>query len=160
MKSKVDVSPFSELRQPDKAGQIDARVAQEIIDTLPAFMHWFRSEMRKLARPALTIAQLRILTKLYQSPKTMTELIEIQGVSAPAISKMITTLEKRDLVERVQINKDRRLVGIQLTQKGRNIYLSIQSQVQKIIEMKVSELRPSRKMKVFSVLQYLKDFYI
>jgi hypothetical protein len=40
---------LAKLRQAEKTGKIDIELAQEIIDTLPAFMHWFRSEMRKLA---------------------------------------------------------------------------------------------------------------
>ena len=50
-----------------------------------------------MAKPQLTIAQLRILAKLNQALFTVSEMAEWQGVSAPAMSKMVGILEKRGL---------------------------------------------------------------
>jgi DNA-binding MarR family transcriptional regulator len=150
---------IDQLKQEEEQGLGDLELAREMIETLPRIMRWIRMEMRKFAKPELTIAQLKILTKLFQEPKTMSELAENQGVSPPAISKMIAALEKREFVERVSFGTDRRMVYAQLTAKGRSVYKNIQNQVQKMIERRLSKMEVSKKRRIYLTLFYLRDFY-
>ena len=81
--------------------------------------------MRSMAKGQMTIAQLRILARLYQDVYTITYLAEWQGVSAPAMSKMVDVLEKKKWVERVPHSHDRRQVGLRLTAEGKKVFLNL-----------------------------------
>src|SRR6185437_9010137 len=97
----------------------DAQISESLLEIVPFIMRRIRNEMKTLAKKDLTIAQLRILSKLYHDNSTVSELADHHGVSAPAMSKMISNLERRELIERSHETADRRQVSIVLTKQGR-----------------------------------------
>jgi DNA-binding MarR family transcriptional regulator len=104
---------------------IDLLIARDLIEVVPRIMHRVRAAMRTMAKGQMTIAQLRILARLHHDVFTITYLAEWQGVSAPAMSKMIDVLEKKLWVERIPHSHDRRQVGLKLTAEGRKVFLNI-----------------------------------
>jgi DNA-binding MarR family transcriptional regulator len=104
---------------------LDLMIAKDLMEVVPRIMHRVRAAMRSNAKGQMTVAQLRILARLYQDVFTITYLAEWQGVSAPAMSKMIDVLEKKQWVERVPHSHDRRQVGLKLTAEGKKVFLSV-----------------------------------
>lgn len=104
---------------------LDFVIAKDLIEVVPRIMHRVRAAMRSMAKGQMTIAQMRILARLYQDVYTITYLAEWQGVSAPAMSKMVDVLEKKQWVERVPHSHDRRQVGLRLTAEGKKVFLSL-----------------------------------
>jgi DNA-binding MarR family transcriptional regulator len=134
----------------------DFEVAGNILDLAPKVMRRIRAEMRATAKPQITIAQLRIMSKLFRKICTITDLAERQGVSAPAMSKMIGVLEAGGLAKRCSIGHDRRNVGVKLTDEGQRILTHIRKAVSTKIAEKTVSLSQENKQTVMNALQALK----
>jgi DNA-binding MarR family transcriptional regulator len=138
---------------------MDLAIARELIDVVPKVMHRIRFAMRSLAKGQMTIAQLRILARLYQDNYTITDLSEWQGVSAPAMSKMIDILEKKAWVERVPNSQDRRQVGLRLTPEGKKIFLNLRKSTRARMAERVNLLSEADKAVVNQALKILGNIY-
>lgn len=145
-------------REPEQS--FDHELAQAMMETLPRFIRWMRTEMRATAKPQLTVAQLRILAKLYRGGSTITELSEWQGVSAPAMSKMVGILESRGLAKRNSQTEDRRQVLVTHTEEGRRTFLAIRKVVRAKIADKLSSLPEQKKKVLFEAVQTMGEIYV
>lgn len=67
----------------------------------------------RLSRP-----KLRLMVKLIHGPASVSELAQRLHISSPAVSQMIDKLAEEQLVERVAMGGDQRVVGIHLTEVG------------------------------------------
>lgn len=66
--------------------------------------------------------RLSILSVLvFAGDQTITQLASIESVSAAAVSRIVTALEKVDLVSRKRSKKDARVVTVSATAKGRRL---------------------------------------
>lgn len=82
--------------------------------------HWRQGPGASFARKDLSFGQMHVLMLLHQSgPLTVGQLAEILAVSMPSVSSMLDRLEEHSLVERRRDESDRRLVHVQLTDRGR-----------------------------------------
>jgi len=81
-------------------------------------------EMRQLG-PNLPPSHVGLLKLLSHGPHHLTELAGRHAVSAPTMSKTVTTLAERGWVERVRDPQDRRSVLIQITPDGRAMLAGI-----------------------------------
>jgi DNA-binding MarR family transcriptional regulator len=68
--------------------------------------------------PPLTVAQYLALRAIQAAPVSGAELARRTGVSGPAVSQLVTALERAGLVERQQAETDRRRRGLALTTRG------------------------------------------
>ena len=57
----------------------------------------------------------------YAGPKTINRLAEVEGVSPPAISRIVTSLETLRLAQRKRSRVDARTVSVHATAKGRRL---------------------------------------
>lgn len=137
----------------------ELEIARELLEVVPRIMRRVRTEMRATAKPQLTIAQLRILAKLYRGGSTITDLSDWQGVSAPAMSKMVGILEGRNLVQRAVQSQDRRHVSVTLTEEGRKTFLSIRKVVRVKIADQIRSVPDSEKEVIFKALEILGKIY-
>jgi DNA-binding MarR family transcriptional regulator len=85
-------------------------VAQKTLDIIPLVMTVMASEMRSTGTDMLAPSHMRLLGMLSERPYRLTELAEMQAVSAPTMSNTITALEERGWVKRVRSESDRRVV--------------------------------------------------
>lgn len=65
------------------------------------------------------LSLLSVLT--YAGPLSVTRLSELESVSLPAISRIVSALEARGLVKRTRSREDARTVIVNATNKGRRI---------------------------------------
>lgn len=73
-----------------------------------------------LSRGAFSASQMVVLlTLLKQESATMTELSRINSTSATAMTGIVDTLEKKDFIQRIKDDRDRRKVMVMLTPPGR-----------------------------------------
>jgi DNA-binding MarR family transcriptional regulator len=70
----------------------------------------------------LSAPQLSVLSVLvFQGPQTMTELATAEQVRLPTMSKLISELERRGMVERASDRHDRRVSRISASRRGRSL---------------------------------------
>ncbi|MFE7119036.1 MarR family winged helix-turn-helix transcriptional regulator [Streptomyces sp. NPDC057654] len=98
----------------------DARLNEELIDSLFAVRTQVHAELRDLAREAgLTDTQTDVLWRLSRGDEmTARRLADRLQCDASTATSMIDRLEKRGLVRRVPHPTDRRAKVIQLTDEG------------------------------------------
>jgi DNA-binding MarR family transcriptional regulator len=134
-------------------------LATELDETLSRLTHEIKYLMRSQARGEMTVSQLQILARLYQDPCTITDLASHQGVSPPAMSKMVDVLEKKLWVERVTDPKDRRHVGVQLTAEGKKQFMGLGKKSRIQVAEQFRKISDSEKAIVAKALKILSEFY-
>lgn len=86
----------------------------------------------------LSPERLSLLSVLaYAGPQSVNRLAEIEGVSAPAISRIVTALEALGLAQRRRRREDARSVAVRATAKGRRL---VESGRRRRLEMIAREL--------------------
>lgn len=100
------------------------QAARSLLEVMPRAMRTLGMEMRQLG-PNLPPGHVGLLKLLSRGPHRLTELAGHHAVSAPTMSKTVTTLAERGWVERVRDPQDRRSVMIQITPDGRAMLAGI-----------------------------------
>jgi DNA-binding MarR family transcriptional regulator len=110
------------------------KISNQLLLLVPLMIRIFRNELKAVVPPEqLTIAQFRILAGLHHGLNQINKLTEQQGVSQPAMSKLIDGLIKKGLIERHPHPTDRRQHHLQFTPKGEALFLKVQERVLKVI---------------------------
>lgn len=77
---------------------------------------------RELAEGGITMAQYQLLAELAGGrSRSVGELADHVGVSAPTVTRMLDGLERAGIAERRPSTRDRRVVDVELTEDGRRI---------------------------------------
>lgn len=85
-------------------------------------VHLLRRARTEDKESGLTPERLSLLSVLaYAGPKSINRLSEIEGISAPAISRSVSSLEKLGLVTRTRAADDNRTVIVRTTPKGKKL---------------------------------------
>jgi DNA-binding MarR family transcriptional regulator len=100
----------------------DREISRLILEVIPSTMRTLRQEFRLAVKDELTVPQLRVLSHLNRGVSTASELAEIQGVSLPAISRMVDSLSERHLVRREIRDHDKRQAKLFLTPQGKELH--------------------------------------
>jgi DNA-binding MarR family transcriptional regulator len=95
------------------------RVANELNTTA---IHALRRARVADAESGLTPERLSLLSVLvFAGPMAMSRLAAVEGVSPPAITRIVAALETEGLVTRRRVPEDRRTVEARATPKGRRV---------------------------------------
>lgn len=122
------------------------QIAVKLMQTIPPCMRMIRTQMRLAARDELTVPQLRALLSVRRGLSQITMMAEDQGVSQPAMSKMIKLLMKKGWIvkEPPLPHQDQRGLRVKLTSDGNQFLDQIkgrtQIQIGKYLES-ISELQ-------------------
>lgn len=103
---------------------------------------WKRGEalVRDEIGEELTTDQLYILRYINQKQRvTTTELADVFCVQKSAITAMIARLVEKGLIGRTQDLQDRRIIYLNLTQEGKELFHKLQNKVFKIINALISK---------------------
>jgi DNA-binding MarR family transcriptional regulator len=120
------------------------RVARRFLEVVPALLHSLGSDLRAVGEDSgpVTIQQFRALVALHRGPCSLNELAALHEVSAPAASRLISTLVERGWVRRESHPEDRRQVVLSLTSEGEKMWnLMAQRGTEHLAEM-LDELTP------------------
>jgi DNA-binding MarR family transcriptional regulator len=103
-------------------------------------------ELRREARSAgVSPEQVAILVSIKHAPGiTAGELAAAERVSAPAMSKLVSRLERDGLVARTQSDADRRRAGLTLTEEGQRALRRVRSRRTAWLATRLSALDPEQ----------------
>lgn len=115
--------------------------AQAILTGLPPVMWFIRRHMRLHRVEGLSVPQFRILALLDHQPHTSQACVgEHLGCTAPTASRLVGRLIAKKLVAREQCSKDRRLVRLDLTPRGRKVLEAARESTRERLAGQVSHL--------------------
>jgi len=84
---------------------------------------------------------------------TMTELGKNIGVANPRMTILIDELESMNIVERIRDNKDRRIVKVKLTEKGKDLREQFMQKRRKEVLTLFSRLKPEQRQDLLRCLK-------
>lgn len=127
----------------------------QLLEVIPRVMCRIRTEVRRLAGTRLTEPQYRILGATSRQPRTAGELAERQGVTASAMSRMVSTLVRRGLLTRTTSTDDRRRVMLEPTAQGRATFASIKRQALAHLGAQIAQFPPAEQRRLADGLAVL-----
>jgi len=137
----------------------DLELSKLLIEVIPQIMRSVRSLVRQIEGSTLTVPQFRVLAYVALQPCTNKQLAEWQGVSLPAMSRMVDSLVRRKLLIRTQDRIDRRQVQLQLSRKGKNEFERLRKALQIKLAEHIKILGESDKKVFASGLSVLKELF-
>ena len=136
------------------------RFGKRMIDLMPQMIRGFaRHEHNYLSRGQITLPQLWLLEHLTrQSASTpMHQLASFLRISRPAATGLINRLILQRLVRREEDAKDRRMVRIAITAKGRRVLENIWDQKRRMIVEVFGQISPSDRAQYLAILERVVD---
>lgn len=92
-------------------------------------------QMGSLRTRGITIPKFFLMKFLYYHGRRKTsEISELLGISLPAVSEILNSMENENLIIRTHDENDRRVVAIELSQEGRALVNSLEKHNQSLIE--------------------------
>jgi DNA-binding MarR family transcriptional regulator len=144
---------------PKLATRKDADLSGLLLDAIPPVLRAIREAMRDLRDSRLTVPQFRVLGFVSLQSCTNKQLADWQGVSLPAMSRMVDCLVKRDLLMRTADTVDRRQVKLELTKRGREEFERLRAHVRATLAGRLVALRKADKSTVANGLNVLKEIF-
>lgn len=132
--------------------------AEEVSRILPYLTRgFFKQKLNIMGLGKITIPQCLALDllDLYKLMK-MKDIAKYMNISLPAATGLINKLYSLGIVKRVYDKKDRRVIYISLTPKGKNIVKQAGEQKKKLIENLFSKLTNKERLTYLKILQKLK----
>ena len=134
-------------------------LAKKILDVIPQSMAKIRTEMRAASPSDLSVPQYRILGSIFRGRNLAGEIAKHQGVSQPAMSKMIDSLVEKALIRRDTQSKDRRQIPLLLTPEGEAVFLKIRRTAQAEIGRRTVKMNARDRKELFQGLAQLESFF-
>lgn len=134
-------------------------IAQKTLDIIPLVMIVMASEMRSAGHQAVSPSHVRLLGMLSERPYTLSELAEMQQVSAPTMSNTITALEERGWVTRTRSDVDRRVVTVHIAPAGVQVIEDINNHTRARIAEFISPLSDDDLNLLLAGLTILRDAF-
>ncbi|MBI3332984.1 MAG: MarR family transcriptional regulator [Candidatus Omnitrophica bacterium] len=144
------------LRLAETAPRTSAqRFGERMVELLPRMIRGFaRRESNYLSRGKITLPQLWILEHLSRRGSCpMNELARFLGISRPAATGLVDRLIGQELVSRLSDPKDRRVVRVNLTPKGRRVQANIWEQKRKMLVEVFGKLSPKDRSHYLATLE-------
>ena len=131
------------------------RFGQRMITLLPQMIRGFaRRESNYLSRGKITLPQLWVLEHLSrQTDCPMNELAGFLRISRPAATGLIDRLIVQGLVSRKGDPRDRRIVRVNLTAKGRRILANIWEQKRRMLIDVFGQISPQDRAQYLATLE-------
>jgi DNA-binding MarR family transcriptional regulator len=81
-----------------------------------------------------------VLSTLYDGPRRITDLAEIEGVAQPTMTVLAGKLEERGLVSRRRDTSDGRVVLVDITDEGRVALDRLRAQYREVLEERMASM--------------------
>ncbi len=144
---------------PTAANKPDLALSGHLLDVMPPIIRSIRAAMRDIKRSNLTVPQFRVLGFVSLQPCTNKQLADWQGVSLPAMSRMVDYLARRGLLLRAPDTVDRRQVQLQLSKKGAAEFKRLRHAIQTRLAERMTTLPEKRKEILAGGLAVLKELF-
>ncbi|MBB5519313.1 MarR family winged helix-turn-helix transcriptional regulator [Amphiplicatus metriothermophilus] len=129
---------------PPLPGALEKIAVYETANALHSLaIHLLRRARAADRESGLSPERLSVLSVLtFAGPRTVSALAELEGVSAPAISRIVSGLEKEGLVKRERSTQDARQVRVAITNKGKSLVEAARRRRIERIAEELIRLRP------------------
>lgn len=117
-------------------------------------MRSLAAELRRTGH-TLSPSHFRLLALLYHRRWSLGELAQHESVSAPTITRSISTLEERGWAQRKPSDEDGRVVYAELTSKGRQVFDDMHREAKSWLADGLQELSESQRSQLLEGLQVL-----
>lgn len=134
-------------------------VAKRVLEVIPLSMARIRTEMRAASPSDLSVPQYRILGSILRGRNLAGEIAKHQGVSQPAMSKMIDSLVEKGLIRRDTQGKDRRRIPLLLTPEGEELFLKIRRTAQQELSRHTGQLNARDRKELLQGLAQLERIF-
>jgi DNA-binding MarR family transcriptional regulator len=157
MRSIPDRKAPADTTYPTKEGAAEATV-DEILTEVGAWVGELRcASMGRLVQSQVSMSQLHVLWLLqHQGAMTMSRIAELLGVSLSNASGIIDRMEANQLIERVRIPDDRRVVLVQPAAAGRKALSETESTKREAMRAVMRRLSPAERPVVLAALRSLR----
>ena len=121
----------------------DSKQESEHMDKISDFTRSLRTllqeimflQMGSLRTKGITIPKFFLMKFLYYHGKRKTsEISELLGISLPAVSEILSSMESENLIIRTHDENDRRVVAVELSAEGKELVNSLEKHNQCLIE--------------------------
>ncbi|MEK6975931.1 MAG: MarR family transcriptional regulator [Candidatus Thermoplasmatota archaeon] len=121
-----------------------------------AFLSFLRSEVRRATSANISMPEFRTLHLLAKNPdRSLGEIADDLGVSAPALSKTVHHLVQGGLVERKEDAADRRRIAVRLTPTGKRLMAQTRTQLETAMQGRLSKLAAKEREQILPALHRL-----
>lgn len=151
------------IKKPDKAKSNRGkapdtlhRVASLLLETLPPFMSFVSSYLRRHA-PIEDHVHFRTLRSLRADSRSLHELADHHQVRTPTMSRTIDVLESRGWVGRRRSSEDRRQVFVEITSEGEEVLSTVEGLAEDRTMSLLSCLEPARLEELERGLESLRE---
>ncbi len=133
------------------------RFGEKMVELLPQMLRGFaRRESNYLSRGKITIPQLSVLELLSRERNCpMNRVAEVLNVTRPAATGLLDRLIAQGLAARYGDRKDRRVIRVNLTPKGRRILANIWNEKKRMIISVFGQLSPARREQYLGTLEHV-----
>ena len=130
-------------------------VSVEITKILPRLLREFsKSLSNPLAAGAVTVPQLVLLEVLREKGmSTMSSVAKLMGITTSAVTGLADRLIRAKFISRVRGIKDRRIVLVSLTDKGKDVIKKLQQHREKTIKKAFSNLTEKEQAEYLRLIQ-------
>jgi len=139
--------------------QTDLELSKALLDLIPRIMRSYRVSMREFTGPQLTVPQFRALAYVALAPCSNKQLADWQGVSLPAVSRMVEYLVKHRLLVRTADRSDRRQVQLHLSKHGKEQFERLRKALQLQLARRVATLNEPDRATLAAGLAVLKGLF-
>ena len=144
---------------PEISGDIHTIRTKEIIYSIRRLMQageHYTKELNKIYN--VSAAQINCLLALHENgPLPPSQIAKHMMVNSSTVTGIIDRLEKKDLVRRLRISQDRRVITVELTKSGKMLAENAPPPIQQKIIDGLSQLAPSKIDEIALILKRLTD---
>ncbi|MBL7173122.1 MAG: MarR family transcriptional regulator [Desulfobacteraceae bacterium] len=144
---------------PEISGDIRTIRTKEIIYSIRRLMQageHYTKELNKIYN--VSAAQINCLLALHENgPLPPSQIAKHMMVNSSTVTGIIDRLEKKDLVRRLRISQDRRVITVELTKSGKMLAENAPPPIQQKIIDGLSQLAPSEIDEIALILKRLTD---
>jgi len=134
----------------------ETQFAKALLDTIPPLIRLIRTEVRGAAVNFLSVPQFRVLANIKNGLNTVSQIAEHQGISQPAMTKLVNGLVKKNLVLKKKSMIDGRETFLFLTPKGKKLHKTTWSKAQDSIKIRLENINIQNRVLIIKALSILR----
>jgi DNA-binding MarR family transcriptional regulator len=137
---------------PDRAEAIDL-VASTLLGRAARLTRLLmRSGAHKLSR-----TEVGVLATLSDGPRRITELAQTEALAQPTVTQLVDKLEGRRLVARARSDKDARVVNVEVTEKGTEVFEEVRGEIRANMREALADLPDAELVQLVHAAETLGD---
>ena len=134
-----------------------SKLSLQFLTTIPTAMSFLSQTIKDCAEDGLGVTQFRILSNIDAGIKRVKDIAEINGVSQPAISKMVEQMVTKGLLCREKDGQDRRSSVLAMTIKGKGLFEGVEGRTVGKVEEKLARMDEQEVLQLERALQKIEE---